>query len=193
MQKLDNVTYAKPAVAGAISFAKLGTALPTDAISPLAEGFKKLGYIGEDGIVRTTEKEIEDIKAFGGDTVLKINSGTSASFNFKLLEVLNKDVIEFVYGAENVSGSLEEGIKVRLNQKEVENKVVVIDLILKGGILKRIIIPVASVGDIGDETYIHNDAIGYEITLEALPCAELQGDLVIEYTQKGKGEEVDEG
>ena len=45
----DLVTTAKPKTSGAVYVAPIGTALPTDATSSLAEAYKGLGYISEDG------------------------------------------------------------------------------------------------------------------------------------------------
>lgn len=53
MSTVSNVTAAKPRTGGAIYRAPLGTAIPTDATTALAEAFKALGYLSEDGLVNT--------------------------------------------------------------------------------------------------------------------------------------------
>ena len=45
----------------------------------------------------------------------------------------------------------------------------VIDLILRGGALKRIAIPRAQITNIGDIVYNDSDPTGYELTLSAFP------------------------
>ena len=40
---------------------------------------------------------------------------------------------------------------------------------ITGGALKRIVIPKGSLSELGDIVYKSNEAVGYEVTLEALP------------------------
>jgi len=60
--------------------------------------------------------------------------------------------------------------------------------VLKGGILKRVVLPSAKVSEIGDITYGDSDAIGYETTWTAIP--DTDGNTHYEYIQKpiGSGE-----
>ena len=179
MTSTKNVSFGKPRVTGAVSTAPLGTKLPTDAISDLENEFKNLGYISEDGLTNENSPETDSIKAWGGDTVQTAKEDT---FTFKLIEVLNIDVLKEIYGKDNVSGSLESGIKIVANSKEMEEHIVVIDIILNGGVLKRIVIPKAIITEIGEVEYSDEDAIGYEITLTAKP--DETGNTHYEYIQK---------
>lgn len=182
MTSTKNVSFGKPRVTGAVSTAPLGTKLPTDAISNLEDGFKNLGYISEDGLTNENSPETDSIKAWGGDTVLTVQTAKEDTFTFKLIEVLNIDVLKEIYGKDNVSGSLESGIKIVANSKEMEEHIVVIDIILNGGVLKRIVIPKAIITEIGEVEYSDEDAIGYEITLTAKP--DETGNTHYEYIQK---------
>ena len=172
MSKKDNVTAAKPKVGGAMYVAPAGTALPTDATTALAEAFKSLGYISEDGLTNSNSPESDDIKAWGGDIVLTPITGRPDTYSVKLIESLNVDVLKMVYGDDNVTGTLETGITVKANATDLEEHPIVVDMILRNGVLKRICIPSAKVSEIGEIVYTDADASGYELTLSCQPDAD---------------------
>ena len=67
---VTKVTAGKPKVGGALFRAPAGTALPTDAVTALAEAYKCLGYVSEDGVTNSTSIDSDEVKAWGGDIVL---------------------------------------------------------------------------------------------------------------------------
>ena len=186
MSNAQNVSTAKPKVGGAVYSAPSGTTLPTDAISVLNAEFKSLGYISEDGLTNANSPESENIKAWGGDTVVTVQTGKEDAFTFKLIEALNVNVLKEVYGQDNVTGTLETGIEIKSNTKELEEHCLVIDMVLKGEVLKRIVIPNGKVSEIGEINYADADAIGYELTIQAIPDA--QENTHYDYIQKATTE-----
>ena len=169
MSNSSHVTTAKPKVGGAIYSAPLGTELPTDATTALNVAFKSLGYISEDGLTNTNSPESEDIKAWGGDVVNSSQTEKKDTFGYTLIEALNIDVLKEIYGKDNVSGDLSTGIVVKANSKELQEHCLVVEVILKGGAIKRIVIPQGKVTEIGEVAYKDGETVGYETTVTAFP------------------------
>lgn len=182
----NKVSAAKPATGGAISVAPQGTTLPTDATTALGAAFTKLGYISDSGMTNSNSLSTDSVKAWGGDEVLVIDQGREDSFQFTLIDSLNVDVLKQVYGASNVSGTLETGITINVKSNvSLPEMVYVADMILKDGTLKRIVVPNGKVSDVGDITYSDSDAIGYETTIKAIPDG--SGNTHYEYIKGATG------
>ena len=171
MATVSNVSVGKPKVSCAIFRAPLGTTLPTDSAIALDNAFVQLGYVSEDGLTNTNSPESDKIKAWGGDTVLVVQTEKADTFQLTLIESLNADVMKAVYGSTNVSGTLATGLTIEANSEEAEEASWVIDMILRNGVAKRIVIPDAQISEVGDIVYKDDEAIGYEITIDAMPDA----------------------
>jgi len=182
MNNAANVTTGKPKVGGAIFRAAKGTVLPTDAVSALDSKFVGLGYCSEDGLTNATDISSETIKAWGGDVVLNVQTEKKDSFSFTLIEALNPEVLKTVHGGDNVTGDLETGLKVAVNSKEAEEYSWVADMIMRGNVLKRVVIPCASITAIEEITYDDDAAVGYGITLSTTP--DENGNTHYEYFKK---------
>lgn len=168
MPTAAKVSAGKPKAAGAIYRAPAGTTLPTDATTAPGAAFKELGFVSEDGVRNNNSPDSDNIKAWGGQTVLVVQNEKVDEFTFTLLESLNSDVLTAVYGSSNVtvSGST---IAIKANADRVPEAVWVIDMSLAGSYAKRIVIPAGALKEVGEITYKDDEPIGYEITLSALP------------------------
>lgn len=169
MPNKANVSAGKPKITGAIYRAPLGTTLPITATETLNAAFKPMGYVSSDGLTNANNASTSNIRAWGGDVVLVVESEKNDTLAFTLLEVLSKDVLSAVHGSANVSGSLSDGIAVEVNADVQEEAIWVIDMILRGNVAKRVVAPDAVISAMADVVYKDDSAIGYGVTLTCLP------------------------
>ena len=185
-----NVSAGKPAVSGAI-YRALRTnnlTVPTTASATLDAGFKCLGYVSEDGVKNSMSIEGGQINAWGGDVVLPFEKSRKDEFKFKLLEILNDDVLKAVFGDSNVSvtaatSSAPKAIAVNVDSDEQVEAVWVIDMLLRGNNPKRIVIPYGKISAIGEISYKDDEAVGYDLTIAA--SADGNGNTHYEYMNVG--------
>ena len=173
-----NVSFGKPKASGAVYVAPAGTTLPTDGTTALANAYKNMGYISEDGYVQSIETDTEEVKAWGGDTVLTAQSSYKETHTVNFIET-NADTLKVIYGAANVT---EAGntITVHSTGKELSEWVLVIEIALTGGRVRRIVVPRAKLVDrSGDITFSDSDAIAYPAKFSAQPNT--NGDYHVEY------------
>lgn len=169
MSDAKKVTVSKPKVGGAVYRAPLGTTPPTDATTALDKAFKSLGYISENGLTNSNSPESDSIPAWGGDKVLYYQTAKDDTFGFMLIEAMNEDVLKTVYGDKNVTGTLADGLTVKATAVEAADSVWVVETILRGGAVKRIVIPCAHITKIEDIVYKDDEPLGYGVTLGATP------------------------
>lgn len=169
MPNSANVTAGKPKIGGAVYRAPLGTALPTDAVTALNEAFVDMGYVSEDGVTNSNTIESDDVKAWGGDKVLSLQTDKTDTFAMTLIESMNINVLKAVFGDSNVTGTLADGIVVKANADEQEDAAWVIDMIARGNVKHRVVIPSGKISEVGDTVYSDTEAVGFEVTVTATP------------------------
>lgn len=165
-----NVVAGVPLATGGILIGDLTAAEPSTAVSALT-GFVAAGYIGEDGVTETNERSTDRVRAWGGDTVKVVQTEHNVTYQFTFLETLNVNVLEAVYGEDNVTttaatvstGTLHE---VQVNSSTLPHKSYVFEV--KDGDAKiRIYVPDGQITEVGDITYSDSEVIGYQVTVEA--------------------------
>lgn len=166
-----NVTAGKPRNSGAVFSAPTGTTLPTDAVTAMAtisELYKDLGYVSEDGLTESISIATTAIKEWGGSIVLITQDEKTATFKFKLIEYLNPDVQKFVNGDDNVTGTVGTGLKISVTDADAEERVLVFWQILRDSVPLRIVVPRCKITTIGDIVYKGNEAVAYDLTVQAI-------------------------
>lgn len=164
----NNVSFGKPKATGAVFIAPAGTTLPTNGTAALNAGFVNMGYISEDGYVNGVETETATVKDWAGKEVLAAQSAFSETHTVNFLEA-NENVLKNYYGADNVTVD-GTNITVRETGAELPTVSVVIEIVLTGNRIKRIVIPNAKITDrSGDRTYKSDEAIVYPAKFSASP------------------------
>ena len=173
----SSVAVGKPKVGGAVFIAPIGTTLPTDATTTLDEAFECLGYISEDGVTITEERDSESITAWGGDAVYTTQTSYTETFAFTPIEV-NPVVAAAEYGDANVevtSGAM----TITHNSAELPEKIVVIETVPNSKTVDRFVVPRAKLTEKGDLTLTDSDPMGRECTYTAMP--DTDGNTAYEY------------
>ena len=166
------VSTGKPKASGAIYAAPIGTALPTDASTALNSAFKELGFVSDDGVTNNATSNSDAVNAWGGQEVLVLSTEKTDEWHFTLIEAMNPEVLKIIYGDANVTVNGTSGlITVQATTAQLTDRAYVIDMALKNNSMKRVVIPNGSLGEMGEVVYKDDEAIGYEITVKALPDA----------------------
>lgn len=178
MNDAKNVSFGKPKATGAVFVAPAGTILPTNATSALDSAFKGLGYVSEDGLVNSVETDTENVNAWGGDLVLTGQTTFAETFLVNLIET-NPEALKVYYGADNVEVN-GDSITIKQNSGVLPACVVVFEIVLTGGRVKRIVIANAQIVDrSGEITYVDGEPIAYPALFQAYPDA--NGNTHVEY------------
>jgi len=169
MPDATKVSVGKPKVGGAIHWAPIGSTLPASATASLDAAFVELGYVSEDGLTNNNSPESDTVKAWGGDTVLNLQTDRPDTFALTLLESLNTDVLKTIYGSSNVTVDGSGNITVKATAGEMPSGAWVFDMILKGGRAKRIVVPNGTISELGEIVYKDDEAVGYNVTITDVP------------------------
>ena len=167
----DNITIGLPKPGGAVYWAPLGTELPTDATTELSSEYVNLGYVSEDGVTLSTSESIDEIKAWGRETVMisSTDYGETATINF--LETIRESTLKFIRGAANVSVSGDTAY-AKTTGDPLPRGVLVIDTLQNnGGVnpkIHRILMGDAQVSDrSGDQSYNNSNPLTYPAVVRA--------------------------
>lgn len=184
---VSEIVAPSPNVAGGIWRAPLGTTLPTDTSSDLDAAFVQLGYADDDGVTRKEDRPNTKQYAWGGTLVASLQEHYACTFTFKLLQILNPDVLKAAHSDDNVTvtaatstvGTITTAL---LNPKLNINSSWVIEGYYQTAEL-RLIIPIARITAIGDFKITHKALSMYDLTLETFPDAD--GNFVTEVWNDG--------
>jgi len=184
----QNVLVASPATGtGGILAGPLGGTLPTDATTAVDSAYVPHGYVGEDGLSMTTNRATERIRAWGGSTVRIVQTEHDVTFAFTLLET-NETTAKAVFGDHNVTvtpatttkGNL---LDIVVNADTLPNKEWIFEM-KDGDKRVRVVVPNGQITEVGDTQFVHSNATGWQVTLEAFE--DENGNKVYLYSDDGQ-------
>lgn len=161
-----NVRVGVPLATGAVLTGPLGTTVPVSATAAPNVALVATGYVGESGVVEAIDTETKNIVAWGGDTVRKVQTSHDVTYQWTYLET-NALVLKEVYGQDNVTET-SGAFAVLVNSKELPHRTYVLE-IKDGSRRGRIVIPDGQITKRGNVTYVHTDAVKYDVTVTAYP------------------------
>jgi hypothetical protein len=153
----------------------------------LANTFTSLGYVGDDGVTRSEARPQSKQFAWGGWLVASLQQSYSLTFKFKLLQVMDPDVLKAVHSDGNVAvaaptTSAGTTTTVQFNPTLNMNGVWVFEGFYQKT-TQRIAIPIARVTEPGDYLWSNKQIAAYGVTLEAFP--DTSGNFAYQVTDDG--------
>lgn len=184
-----NVLIGSPdqATTGAILSAPLGTTLPTSAVDTLDVAFKDSGYVSADGLQLTPDISTADINEWGGALVRRVIENFNGTLSWTMIET-NKESMSVAFGDSYVTSTaanashgnqlavalgahLPEAKSFAFKMKDGDNRIL-------------IVAPNAQITEVGEVSFVNNDAIGWQVTLSCYPDS--TGESIYIYTDDGQ-------
>lgn len=184
---VNEIVAPSPRVTGGVRVAPLGTALPTDAVTPLSSAFISLGRISDDGVDKTESRPKTDKFDWGGSLIASLQDSFMLTLKFKLLQLVNEDVQKAVHGEDNVvvtaaNGTHGNQLAAAINAKLLDQGVYVIDAYYQQT-SGRLVVPIARPVEVGQLKWVHKDLAAYELTVQAF--ADNDNNMAYEYWDDG--------
>lgn len=174
----DAIVTGKPKTyTGGFMVAPKGTLVPMPgpaAFAPLAEGFKKMGYVGEDGFTKNTDASDDDEFAWGGVVINTVRTEFGVTYELTLRETANYATLCGVFGEDNViNDEVNKVLTVKTNAKTAPRQAVVFEM-LDRKLGHREVIPNAQILASGEQTFAHGESTQIPVKITAYPDPETE-------------------
>lgn len=171
---------------GAVNFAPIGTALPTDAVTALNNAFTACGYVSEDGLTLTADYSTTDIKDWSKSTVRTILDEFTGEVTFAFIQT-DYESLCAIFGSDNVTKTDAttthgEQITVKLGAHMAPAACYAFNM-KDGDARVRIVLPNAQPVLDGDLTFVAGEAITWSVKLSC--GADANGESIYIYTDDG--------
>lgn len=188
-----NVQVGKPRPTGAIFKGPLGTPLPTDEVIALIAAYEDHGFASSDGLSKAITRAFNEVKEWGGKTVLRPQTDVGVAMNFTLIEVVGVTggrVAKAVFGDDAVTvtpATTTAGTKIAVafTGEELPNAVWVFDMVNPSTkALRRVVAANAQVtNEDFTQTYSGESEIQMPVNLTCFP--DETGHFFYEYSDDG--------
>lgn len=161
---------ARVAITGVVSIGDGTQTAPTDSGTALGTGWTDLGYVSEDGVTETRDRSTNTIRAWqNGDTLREVVTESTLTYAMTFAET-KAATVELFYGntVDDTDGSI-----VIVPSSTGGRHPFVIDVV-DGDETIRTYIPDGEVTEVGDQTYVNGELIGYEVTITCYPSSTIQ-------------------
>jgi len=167
------------ASAGVFYRAALGTAVPTDATTGLAGTYKDQGWLTDEGIVNSINRDTTKHHSFGGDVIKVTQDNYEETIQVSLAET-NENALKTVFGDSNVTVTTSPNRRIVVNhtQAQLPRSVFVVHVI-DGSKTRRIVIKEGQVTGVDDIEYKHDGLVVYKLTVDIFKPT--SGEAVVEY------------
>ena len=146
---------------------------PTDATAEISAELKlkPAGYVSNEGVTKTVDRETTEIDDWNGDDVLILQGKHSVTLKVTFLESANLEVLKMIAGENNVT---ESGGKIKIvdNADELPHRAMAFQIKGSSGAKIRVFAPDAQVTNVGDVKFVRTDVIKYEATIKCFTDAD---------------------
>ncbi|MBF6333444.1 hypothetical protein [Nocardia transvalensis] len=152
--------------------------LPANAKDEIkATDFADLGGVSDAGFTNSIDRSVKKVKDFGAATVATPQDDYTETVKLELIESLRESVLETVFGTK-ITPLPDGGFSFSHKKQPLEKYSWVIDTV-EGKKLRRQVIGIGQVTEIGDVKQVSDDIVKYPITIECFE--DKDGDFVKEY------------
>ena len=157
---------------GAVFSAPLGTTLPTDASTALANTYVPSGYVSKDGLSFSPSISTNDIEDWDCNTIRKLIEKFDGPIQWTMYQT-DEATMKIVFGDSNVTkiaASSAHGLQLvaQIGARLPERKVWVFNM-KDGDNRIRLVVPDGQITGWGQVNFKKNDVIGWQVTLTPYP------------------------
>lgn len=168
-----------PPDGAAISVAPLGTPIPTTATETLNAAFVDLGWVNEDGVTITENRDITRHKAWSGVTVKTTQDNYECTAKFSLLEN-SLEVVQVVFGVDNVVDDGGGAFTINYSDRLLDRQTFVIDF-SDGSKIGRHIIQEGLIVNLEDLKFVHTDLLMYGLEVDVYKPQNGESGIISKY------------